>query len=222
MARVVKLPSGLIFRDRESIGRRVTAKGTPAGMKGQFGAKAIGQFIDLADKVVSSKAIGAVSSAIEGGLEDTPEEAKAKLKKEAAEKRAKTRKGHQEAAKVAQEPRTQSLPKPKVGPVTAAVETEEAILRRQMAEVRKRREALEDAKKAEELAREAEEKAKKAEALATATPATVVATQKMDPIPTAASRSRPTAASSRRCEKSPGCRTSNRHQRYRKPASRGW
>jgi len=88
MARVVKLPSGLIFRDRESIGRRVTAKGTPAGMKGQFGAKAIGQFIDLADKVVSSKAIGAVTSAIEGGLEDTPEQAKAKLKKEAAEKRA--------------------------------------------------------------------------------------------------------------------------------------
>ena len=89
MARVVKLPSGLIFRDRPN--RKVMGKGTPAGMKGQFGAKAIGEFIDLADKVVSSKGIGSVASAIESGFEDTPEQAKAKLKKEAAEKRAESR-----------------------------------------------------------------------------------------------------------------------------------
>jgi hypothetical protein len=88
MARVVKLPSGLIFRDRESLKRKVLPAGTPASMKGQFGAKAIGQFIDLADKVVSSKGIGSVASAVEGAFEDTPEQATAKLKKAAAEKRA--------------------------------------------------------------------------------------------------------------------------------------
>ena len=172
MARVVKLPSGLIFRDRESVGRRVTAKGTPAGMKGQFGAKAIGQFIDLADKVVSSKAIGAVSSAVERGFEDTPEQAEKKRKEklqEAAAARAKTRQGHQAADKARQEARPPPLPteeKKKVGPVTVAEKPEPSLKEKMLAE-QKRKAVI----KAEADAKATEEQTAKVAALAKAEPA---------------------------------------------------
>ena len=168
MARVVKLPSGLIFRDRESIGRRVTTKGTPAGVKGQFGAKAIGQFIDLADKVVSSKAIGSVTSAVERGFEDTPEQAKAKLKKEAAEKRAKAKTSA--APPPPPPPPEGAVPGvddvPRVGPVKVAPKSEPSLKEKMLAVQEKRAAA-----KAEADAKATEEQAAKVAALSKAEPA---------------------------------------------------